>query len=43
MKNIITVSRPVLSETERERRMKEIKEAAIRLILAADVKRKKNT
>ncbi len=36
MKNIIIVHRPELSEAERARRMEQIKEAAARLIVAAD-------
>ena len=39
MKNyIVRVHRPELTEEERARRMKQIEEAAIRLILAADRK-----
>lgn len=34
MKNIITVHRPQLTDEERERRMKQIKEAAARLVIA---------
>lgn len=39
MQNIIRVSRPELTEEERERRMRQIKEAAKRLILSADLKK----
>lgn len=38
---IVTVQRPVLSDEERARRMKQIKEAATRLIVAADLAKKK--
>lgn len=34
MKNIITVHHPQLTDEERERRMKQIKEAAARLVIA---------
>jgi ribosome recycling factor len=34
MTNIITVHRPQLTEEERARRMKQIKEAAARLVIA---------
>jgi predicted HAD superfamily phosphohydrolase YqeG len=34
MKNIITVHRPQLTDEEREWRMKQIKEAAARLVIA---------
>lgn len=34
MKNIITVHRPKLTEEERAKRMKQIKEAAARLVIA---------
>ena len=40
MKNIIRVHRPELSEAERARRMEQIKEAAARLIMAADTYKK---
>lgn len=41
--NIITVQRPELTEAERVQRMKQIKEAATRLIAATDLAKKKNT
>lgn len=34
MKNIVTVHRPKLTDEERERRLKQIKEAAARLVIA---------
>ena len=34
--NIITVQRPILTEAERERRMKEIKRAAVNLVLSTE-------
>lgn len=43
--NIITVTRPNLTPEERAKRMKEIREATIRLVIATDIakaKRKKN-
>lgn len=40
---IITVQRPELTDEERVRRMKQIKEAATRLIAATDLEKKKNT
>lgn len=43
---IVTVTRPVLTSAERAKRMEEIKQAAIRLVLAtekAKKKKKKNT
>lgn len=43
MQNIIRVTRPELTEEERARRMKEIKEAAARLIIATDLQKKKHT
>lgn len=44
--NIITVERPILTEEERERRMKEIKRAAVQLVTAyeiAKIKKERNT
>ena len=41
--NIIRVHRPELTEEERARRMKQIKEAAARLIVATDLQKKKHT
>ena len=38
--NIITVQRPELTAEERARRMKQIKEAALRLIVATDLTKK---
>lgn len=43
MQNIIRVHRPELTDEERERRMKQIKEAAKRLILSADLKKREHT
>lgn len=43
MGNIITIQRPELTDEERERRMKQIKEAATRLIVATDLAKKKHT
>ena len=40
MQNIVTIHRPELTPEERERRMKQIKEAAARLIVAADISKK---
>ena len=37
MGNIITIQRPELTNEERERRMKQIKEAAAHLIAASDI------
>lgn len=34
--NIITVERPILTEDERDRRMKEIKRAAVQLVLSTE-------
>lgn len=42
MPNIITIYRPELTDKERERRMKQIKEAAAQLIVAADLQRRKH-
>ena len=39
MDHIITVHRPELTPEERERRMKQIKEAAARLVIAAEKER----
>lgn len=36
MKNIVTVHHPVLTEEERARRMEEIKQAAIKLLLVEE-------
>ncbi len=36
MKNIVTVHRPQLTEEERAKRMKQIKEAAARLVIATE-------
>lgn len=41
--NIITVQRPELTDEERARRMKQIKEAATRLIAETDLAKKNNT
>ena len=41
--NIIRVHRTELTEEERARRMKQIKEAAARLIVATDLQKKKHT
>lgn len=41
VKVIVTVQRPELTDEERARRMKQIKEAATRLIAAADLAKKK--
>lgn len=43
MQNIVRVHRPELTDEERERRMKQIKEAATRLIAATDMKKKVHT
>ena len=43
MKTIIRVHRPELTAEERERRMEQIKQAAARLIVAADRVRKEHT
>lgn len=43
VKVIVTVQRPELTDEERARRMKQIKEAATRLIAAADLAKKKFT
>lgn len=40
MKAIVTISRPTLTEEERARRMEEIKQAAVRLVIAAEKARK---
>ncbi len=40
MKNIITVHRPQLTEEERAKRMKQIKEAAARLVIATGERKK---
>lgn len=40
MKNIITVQRPTLTDEEREKRLNQIKEAAARLVLAAEKERR---
>lgn len=40
MKNIITIHRPQLTDEEREKRMKQIKEAAARLVVAAAKERR---
>ena len=44
--NIITVRRPILTEAERERRMKEIKRAAVQLVTSYEItkiKKERNT
>lgn len=43
MKAIVEVTRPELTAAERERRMEAIKQAAIRLVLATEKAKKKNT
>ena len=43
MQNIVRVQRPELTAEERERRMKQIKEAAARLIVATDLRKKSYT
>lgn len=43
VESIITVQRPELTEAERARRMKQIKEAATRLVVATDLQKKKRT
>lgn len=43
MKNIITVQRPNLTAEEREKRLNQIKEAAARLVLAAEKERSAKT
>jgi ribosome recycling factor len=43
MTNIITVHRPQLTEEERARRMKQIKEAAARLVIASEERKKEAT
>lgn len=43
MKNIITVHRPQLTEEERAKRMKQIKEAAARLVIATQERKKEAT
>lgn len=40
-KCVVTVQRPELTDEERARRMKQIKEAATRLIAATDLAKKK--
>lgn len=42
MKNIITVHRPQLTEEERAKRMKQIKEAAARLVIANEERKTKS-
>lgn len=39
--NIITVSRPILDPAEREKRMAAIKEAAVKLVTAQELHRKR--
>lgn len=39
--NIIRVHRPELTDEERARRMKQIKEAATRLLVATEIERRK--
>ena len=39
--NIVRVIRPVLTDEERARRMEQIKEAATRLMVAAELERRK--
>jgi hypothetical protein len=41
VKVIVTVQRPELTDEERARRMKQIKEAATRLIAATDITKEK--
>lgn len=41
--NVIIIQRPALTDEERERRMKQIKEAAARLIVATDLAKKNHT
>lgn len=41
MKNIITVSRPQLTPEERARRMEEIKKAAVDLVIATEMAKRK--
>ena len=43
MGNIITVQRPELTEAERARRMGQIKEAAVKLLTAAELAKRKHT
>lgn len=43
MGNIVTVERPELTDKERARRMKQIKEAAERLLAATELAKKKIT
>lgn len=40
---IVSVQRPELTDEERARLMKQIKEAAVRLIVATDIAKKKRT
>lgn len=40
--NIITVIRPELTAEEREERMKEIKEAAVRLVIETERQKRRN-
>lgn len=40
---IVRIHRPELTEAERERRMQQIKDAAVRLIVATDTKKKELT
>lgn len=40
MKNSITVHRPTLTDEERQRRMHQIKEAAARLVIATEERKR---
>ena len=40
MSNIITVHRPTLTDEERQRRMNQIKEAAARLVIATEERKR---
>lgn len=41
MRNIVTVSRPQLTPVERARRMEEIKKAAVELVIATEMAKRK--
>ncbi len=41
MQNIVTVSRPQLTPVERARRMEEIKKAAVDLVIATEMAKRK--
>lgn len=43
MSAIVTIHRPELTAEERARRMKEIKQAAVRLVLETEKAKKRNT